>query len=86
MIAVLPGSMPPKGRLYSLSAPETQAMKEYIQFSLQAGVIRPSSSPGGAGFFVGKDGTLQPCIDYRGLNDITIKNQHPLPLITSAFE
>ena len=33
-----------------------------------------------------KDKSLRPCIDYRGLNDITIKNRYPLPLISSAFE
>ena len=32
-----------------------------------------------------KDKTLRPCIDYRGLNDITIRNKYPLPLIDSAF-
>lgn len=38
-------------------------------------------------FFVDKkDKSLQPCIDYRGLNNITIKNKYPLPLINSAFE
>ncbi|KAI2654015.1 Transposon Tf2-9 polyprotein [Labeo rohita] len=44
--------------------------------------------PAGAGFFfVGKkDGSLRPCIDYRGLNNITVKNTYPLPLISSAFE
>lgn len=31
-------------------------------------------------------GSLRPCIDYRPLNDITIKNKYPLPLISSAFE
>ncbi|XP_048026370.1 uncharacterized protein LOC125255080 [Megalobrama amblycephala] len=42
----------------------------------------------GAGFFfVGKkDGSLRPCIDYRGLNNITVKNTYPLPLMSSAFE
>ncbi len=33
-----------------------------------------------------KDGSLHPCIDYRGLNDMTIKNRYPLPLMSSAFE
>ncbi len=38
-------------------------------------------------FFVQKkDGSLCPCIDYRGLNDITVKNRYPLPLMSSAFE
>ncbi|KAI2664272.1 Transposon Tf2-9 polyprotein [Labeo rohita] len=53
-----------------------------------AGTIVPSSSPAGAGFFfvAKKDGSLRPCIDYRGLNDITVKNRYPLPLMSSAFE
>ncbi len=33
-----------------------------------------------------KDGSLRPCIDYRGLNSITVKNTYPLPLMSSAFE
>lgn len=73
---------------YIPSEPEREAMEEYINNSLAAGVIRPSSSPAGAGFFfVGKrDGSLCPCIDYRGLNVITVKNRYPLLLISSAFE
>ena len=87
-IDLLPGTSPPRGRLFSLSAPETKAMDKYINDSLAAGIIRPSSSPAGGGFFFvdKKDKTLRPCIDYRGLNDITIKNRYPLPLIASAFE
>ena len=87
-IELLPGTSPPKGRLYSLSPSEREAMNRYISDSLAAGIIRPSSSPAGAGFFfVGKkDGSLRPCIDYRGLNDITIKNRYPLPLMSTAFE
>ena len=87
-IDLLSGTFPPKGHLYSLSAPERKAMDIYIKDSLAAGIIRPSSSPAGAGFFFveKKDKTLRPCIDYRGLNDITIKNHYPLPLLSSAFE
>ncbi len=63
-------------------------MEGYIKDSLAAGIIRPSSSPVGAGFFFvsKKDRTLRPCIDYHGLNNITVKNKYPLPLISSAFE
>lgn len=87
-IELLPGTFPPRGRLYSLSAPETEAMSSYVEESLAAGIICPSSSPAGAGFFfVGKkDGTLLPCIDYRGLNNITVKNRYPIPLMSSAFQ
>lgn len=53
-----------------------------------AGIISLSPSPVGASFFIvgKKDGNLWPCIDYCKLNDITIKNKHPFPLINSAFE
>ncbi|KAK3535368.1 hypothetical protein QTP70_010217 [Hemibagrus guttatus] len=60
--------------------PRHQVMEEYIETSLAAGHIRPSTSPAAAGFFfVGKkDGGLRPCIDYRGLNS--------LPLVPAALE
>lgn len=86
-IDLLPGSPLPSKKLYNLSKPERETMETYIQDSLATGLIRPSSSPVGAGsFFVEKkDGSLRPCIDYTGLNAITIKNKYPLPLIDSAF-
>ena len=63
-------------------------MEKYVQDSLTNGIIRPSSSPAGAGFFfvAKKDSPLRPCIEYRGLNDITVKDRYPLPLMSSAFE
>ena len=63
-------------------------METYIEDSLAAVFIHPSASPAGAGFFFveKKDKTLHPCIDYRGVNNITVKNRYPLPLISSAFE
>ncbi|KAK1802107.1 hypothetical protein P4O66_004449 [Electrophorus voltai] len=63
-------------------------MDEYIQESLALGFIWPSTSLAGAGFFfVGKkDCGLCPCIDYQGLNKISIKDRYPLPLMTSAFK
>ena len=87
-IELLPGAPLPKSRLYNLSEPEKNTMQKYITESLAAGIIRPSSSPVAAGFFFvsKKDGSLRPCIDYRQLNDITVKNRYPLPLISSTFE
>jgi hypothetical protein len=68
-IDLLPSTMPPQGRLYSLSGHETKAMEDYIGDSLANGFIRPSSSPTGAGFFFmeKKNKTLHPCIDNQGL-------------------
>lgn len=66
-IDLLPGAPLPSGRLYSISQPERESMENYIADSLAAGIIRPSSSPVGAGFFfvAKKDKTLRPCIDSR---------------------
>eukprot|EP00063_Salmo_salar_P036688 XP_014011523.1 PREDICTED: RNA-directed DNA polymerase homolog [Salmo salar] len=63
-------------------------METYIEDSLAAGCIRNSACPASAGFFFveKRDKTLRPCIDYRGLNDITVKNCYPPPLIASVFE
>lgn len=60
-------------------------MEQYISDSLSSGLIRPST---GAQFFFleKKDKSLCPCIDYRGLNQITVKNKYPLPLMNFAFE
>lgn len=62
-------------------------MEVYIGESVAAGFIRPSSSQLGAGFFFvkNKNDSLHPCIDYRILNYITVKNKDPLPLIDAAF-
>ncbi|KAL0186184.1 hypothetical protein M9458_017854, partial [Cirrhinus mrigala] len=78
----------PKGRVYPLSIPESQAMEEYIKEALQQGFIQPSTSPAASSFFfVGKkDGGLRPCIDYRQLNSQIIQQPYPLPLVPAALE
>nr|XP_061799272.1 uncharacterized protein LOC133590666 [Nerophis lumbriciformis] len=50
-IDLQPNAPLPSSRLYKVSKPEQEAMKEYITSSLATGLIRPSSSPLGAGFF-----------------------------------
>uniref|UniRef100_A0A3P9IIW0 Gypsy retrotransposon integrase-like protein 1 n=1 Tax=Oryzias latipes TaxID=8090 RepID=A0A3P9IIW0_ORYLA len=87
-IELLQGATLPKGHLFNLSGPEKAAMESYIHEALSSGHIRPSSSPVGAGFFFveKKDKTLRPCIDYRELNQITIKDKYSLPLISSVFD
>ncbi|KAL0148123.1 hypothetical protein M9458_056593 [Cirrhinus mrigala] len=86
-IDLLPNAMPPKSRIYPLSRTKDQAM-EYIKEALDSGFICPSTSPAAAGFFFvsKKDGGLRPCIDYRGLNNVTVKFRYPLPLVPSALE
>ncbi|KAL0180019.1 hypothetical protein M9458_025461, partial [Cirrhinus mrigala] len=87
-IDLTPGAAPPRGRIFPLSQAESAAMNTYIQEELAKGFIRPSTSPASAGFFFvkKKDGGLRPCIDYRALNELTIKYRYPLPLVPSALE
>ncbi len=63
-------------------------MRTYIEEELAKGFIVPSKSPASVGFFFVKkrEGTLRPCIDYRGLNDITVKFRYPLSLVPPALE
>ena len=62
-------------------------LKTYIKTNLANGFIRPSKSPAGAPILFDKkpDGSLRLCVDYRGLNNITIKNRYPLPLIGESL-
>jgi hypothetical protein len=50
--------------------------------------IHPSSSPWGAPVILveKKDGTQRMCVDYRALNEVTIKNKYPLPRIEDLFD
>jgi hypothetical protein len=67
---------------------ELKALDEYLKDNLAKGFIRPSSSSAGAPIlFVKKsDGSLRLCVDYRGINKITIKNWYPLTLIQENLD
>lgn len=58
-----------------------------MEEALQQEDIEPSTSPSSVRFFFveKKGGGLRPCIDYRGLNGITVKYSYPLPLVPSCF-
>ncbi|EIE91154.1 hypothetical protein RO3G_15865 [Rhizopus delemar RA 99-880] len=82
------GSHPPFGPIYPLSQDELKALSEYLKENLANGFIRRSSSPAAAPilFVKKKDGSLRLCVDYRGLNKITVKNRYPLPLINELMD
>ncbi len=87
-IDLFPGEPVPHGKIYPLSLPEQKAMEVYIEEALRQGYIVPSTSPAASSFFfvAKKDGGLRPCIDYRKLNEITVKFRYPLPLVPTALE
>ena len=82
------GKRPPFRPLYNLLVTKLQLLREYLEAALKNGWIRHSASEAGAPilFVPKKDGTLRLCVDYRGLNDITMKNRHPLLLISETLD
>jgi hypothetical protein len=81
VIELLPGTAPIFKRAYRISRPELVELKKQIDELSEKGYIRPSTSPWAAPvlFVEKKDGTKRMCIDYRALNEVTIKNKYPCP-------
>jgi hypothetical protein len=87
-IDLIPGTAPIAMRPYRMAPTELAELKLQIAELQQKGYIRPSSSPWGAPvlFVTKKDGSMRMCIDYRSLNEVTIKNKYPLPRIDDLFD
>jgi len=79
---------PQKGRIYPLSKNKREEVQNFVEDQLRKGYIRPSKSPQTSlVFFVGKkDRSKQMVMDYHNLNNQTVKNNYPLPLITELID
>jgi hypothetical protein len=73
---------------YRMAPSELKELKKQLEDLVDRGFIYPSVSPWGAPilFVKKKDGCLRLCIDYRELNQVTIKNKYPLPRIDDLFD
>ena len=71
-----------------MSPKELAELKTQLQELIDKGFVQPSLSPWGcpAIFVKKKDETLRLCVDYRPLNEVTIKNKYPLPRIDLLFD
>ncbi len=87
-IQLVEGKTPPYGPLYPLSDSERAELRAQLKEALEKGFIRPSTSSAGAPilFVKKKDGSLRLCVDYRGLNAITVKDRYPIPLISQLMD
>lgn len=70
-----------------MSRGELEVLKKHFKENLEKRFIRQSSSPESSlVLFVKKPGGgLKFCVDYRALNDITVKNQYPIPRINETL-
>ncbi|KAH0644682.1 hypothetical protein KY284_032566 [Solanum tuberosum] len=87
-IDLLPNTQPILIPPYRMAPAELKELKEQLKDLLDKGFIRPSISPWGAPvlFVKKKDGSFRMCIDYRQLNNVTIKNKYPIPKIDDLFD
>jgi hypothetical protein len=75
-------------RIWALDKKRLWALKEYLETNVEQGWLCTSTSPASAPihFVQKKDGSLRLCVDYRGLNAMTVKDRTPLPLISEALD
>nr|CAE05045.2 OSJNBa0049H08.6 [Oryza sativa Japonica Group] len=87
-IELAPSTAPIAKRPYRMAANELAEVKRQIEELESKGYVRPSSSPWGAPVLLvkKKDGSERMVIDYRALNEVTIKNKYPLPRIDDLFD
>jgi hypothetical protein len=88
VIELKPGTASIYKTSFRMTTPELAKLKEHIRELLEKEFIRPSSSPWGALviFVPKKDGSQRLCVDYRALNEVTVKNKYPLPRIDDLFD
>ena len=88
VIDLVPGTAPIAKRPYRMAASELAELKKQLEELQRIGFIRLSSSPWGAPvlFVKKKDGSMRLCVDYRALNEVTIKNKYTLPRIDDLFD
>jgi len=77
-----------KRRIYPLSKNEREKVQNFVEDQLRKRYIRPLKfSQTSPVFFVGKkDGSKRMVMDYCNLNNQTVKNNYPLPLITDLID
>jgi hypothetical protein len=88
VIDLLPGTAPVSKQPYRMFVEELKGLNKQLTELQEAGYIRPSSSPCGASvlFVQKKDGSQRMCVDYKSLNDVTVKNKYMLPRIEDLFD
>ena len=87
-IPLVPGAQPVNTRAYRFAPAQKTEIERQLTEMLKNGTIRPSTSPYASPVLLvrKKDGSWRFCVDYRHLNNITVKNKHPLPIVDELID
>ena len=87
-IELLPGKEPPSFKNRPLSPSELRVVRKWLDENLSKGFIRESKAQCAAPLLLAAKpgGGVRICQDYRGLNNITIKNRYPIPLVRETLD
>jgi hypothetical protein len=87
-INIKPDARPVTARHYRLTPAEREVLVKKVDEFVKRRWIEPSTSPwSSTALFVPKpDGGLRFCVDYRFLNDLTVKDKGPLPTIPEILD
>jgi hypothetical protein len=87
-IDLIPNARPFVRPMPRFSPDEQDKIQAEVKSLLEKGFVRPSNSPFGAQilFVKKKDGSSRMCLDYRSLNEHTVRDVYPLPLIDTLFD
>jgi hypothetical protein len=89
MIELTPGFKPVDCKIYPMNQEQNRLLEEFIEENIRTGRIRPSKSPMASPFFFSMkpdQSRFRPIQDYRKLNEVTVKNRYPLPLIGELID